>query len=163
MPSWKPQVWLLDPEWGPIWRQNPLKWKLGMYASAFWDLKVAPTWPKAPKCTQNDPKIDDSGIDCLWIMQCQVTFLQWQKNKWTSRNQIVPTSTKKTHTTQRGVGGMRRRPRIFWHKWEDWSRKVNMNAFNFSPGPWNFWPVMSQAVRKPCFSTSIPRGPHSKT
>ena len=47
---------------------------------------------------------------------------------------------------------------IFWHKWEDGSRKVNMNAVSFSPTPWNFWPVMSQAVRKPCFSTSIPRG-----
>ena len=47
---------------------------------------------------------------------------------------------------------------IIWHKWEDRSRKVSMNAFNFSPTPWNFWPVMSQAVRKPCFSTSIPRG-----
>ena len=33
-----------------------------------------------------------------------------------------------------------------------------MNAFSFSPSPWNFWPVMSQAVRKNNFSTSIPRG-----
>ena len=47
---------------------------------------------------------------------------------------------------------------IFRHTWEDESRKVNLNAFIFSPTPWNFCPVMSQAVRKPCFLTSIPRG-----
>ena len=45
-----------------------------------------------------------------------------------------------------------------WHKWEDGSRKVNMNAINFSQTSWNFCPVMNQAVRKPCFSTSIARG-----
>ena len=47
---------------------------------------------------------------------------------------------------------------IFWHKWEARSRKVSMTAVNFSPSPWNFWPVMSQVIRKSCFSTSIPRG-----
>ena len=47
---------------------------------------------------------------------------------------------------------------IFWHTWEDESRKVCMNAFNFRPPPWNFCLVMSQAARKPCFSTLIPRG-----
>ena len=47
---------------------------------------------------------------------------------------------------------------ICWHQWEDESRKSNMSAANFSPTPWNFCLVMSQAVRKPCFSTSIPRG-----
>ena len=46
---------------------------------------------------------------------------------------------------------------IIWHKWEDRSRKVGVNAFNFSSSHWNFWSVMSQAVRKPSFSTSIPR------
>ena len=46
---------------------------------------------------------------------------------------------------------------IFLHKWEDGSRKVNVNAVNFSPTPWNVCPVTSQAIRKPCFSTSIPR------
>merc|ERR1711965_1114707 len=35
------------------------------------------------------------------------------KNKWSNTNQVMPTSTKKTHTTQRGVGGMRRRPGKF--------------------------------------------------
>ena len=47
---------------------------------------------------------------------------------------------------------------IFWHTLEDGSRKVNMNAVNFSPTPWNFWPVMSQAFRKPSCLTSIPMG-----
>ena len=50
--------------------------------------------------------------------------------------------------------------KCIWHIWEDGSRKVN-NAepdLRFFHG--NFWPVMSQAVRKPCFSTSIPRGPN---
>ena len=47
----------------------------------------------------------------------------------------------------------------FWHKWEDWSRKVKiMNAVSFNLTPWTFCPVMRQAVRKPCFPTSIPRG-----
>ena len=32
-----------------------------------------------------------------------------------------------------------------------------MNAVNFSPSLWNFCPVMSQAVWKPCCLTSIPR------
>ena len=44
--------------------------------------------------------------------------------------------------------------------WEDGSRKVNMNEPNLRIYHGNFWPVMSQAVRKPCFSTSIPRGPN---
>ena len=35
------------------------------------------------------------------------------ENKLSNRHQIMPTSTKKTHTTQRGVSGMRRRPRNF--------------------------------------------------
>ena len=47
---------------------------------------------------------------------------------------------------------------FFLHKWEDGSRKVTVNAVNFSPTPWNVSPVISQAVRKPCFSTSIPWG-----
>ena len=47
---------------------------------------------------------------------------------------------------------------IVWHKWEDGSWQVSMTAIDFSPTPWNFCPVMSQAVRKPCFSTSIPLG-----
>ena len=39
-----------------------------------------------------------------------------------------------------------------------WTQKVNMDTVDFSPIPSNFCLVMSQAVRKPCFSTSIPRG-----
>ena len=50
---------------------------------------------------------------------------------------------------------------VFWHKWEDWSRKVSMTAVNLSPIPWIFCPVMRQAVRKPCFSTWIPMGARS--
>ena len=47
---------------------------------------------------------------------------------------------------------------FFRHNWEDGSRKVNMNAVNFSPTPWHCCSFMSQAVRKPCFSASVPRG-----
>ena len=47
-----------------------------------------------------------------------------------------------------------------WHIWEDRSRKVN----NYEPDlrffHGNFWTVISQAVRKPCFSAWIPRGPN---
>ena len=50
--------------------------------------------------------------------------------------------------------------KIISHIWEDGSRKVNNDEsdLNFFHG--NFRPVISQAVRKPCFSTSIPRGPN---
>ena len=37
-----------------------------------------------------------------------------------------------------------------WHIWEDRSQKVNMNEPDLSFFHWNFWPVISQAVRKPC-------------
>ena len=47
---------------------------------------------------------------------------------------------------------------FFRHKWEDGSRTVSMVAFNFSTTPWCLWHVMNQAVRKPCFPISIPRG-----
>ena len=46
-----------------------------------------------------------------------------------------------------------------WHIWEDRSRKVNNDEPDLRFFHGNFWPVISQAVRKPCFSTSIPRGP----
>ena len=36
------------------------------------------------------------------------------KNKLSNRHQIVPTSTRKTHTARRGVGGMRRRLGKLW-------------------------------------------------
>ena len=50
--------------------------------------------------------------------------------------------------------------KIISHIWEDRSRKVNNDepGFRFFYG--NFWPVISQAVRKPCFSAWIPRGPN---
>ena len=48
--------------------------------------------------------------------------------------------------------------KLIWHIWEDGSRKVNVNEPNLRIYHGNVWPVISQAVRKPCFSTSIPRG-----
>ena len=47
-----------------------------------------------------------------------------------------------------------------WHIWEDRSRKVNNDEPDLRFFHGNFWPVISHAVRKPCFSTSIPRGPN---
>ena len=46
------------------------------------------------------------------------------------------------------------------HIWEDGSQKVNNDdpELRFFHG--SFWPVIGHAVRKPCFSTSIPRGPN---
>ena len=52
---------------------------------------------------------------------------------------------------------------LSWHKWDDRSRKVKMNAFNFRPTPWFFWPLTFQAVRKPCFSISFPRALGAKS
>ena len=46
------------------------------------------------------------------------------------------------------------------HIWEDGSRKVNNDEPDLRFVHGNFWPVISQAVWKPCFSTSIPRGPN---
>ena len=46
------------------------------------------------------------------------------------------------------------------HIWEDGSRKVNNDEPDLRFFHGNFRPVISQAVRKPCFSTSIPRGPN---
>ena len=50
--------------------------------------------------------------------------------------------------------------KIISHIWEDGSRKVNNDEPDLRFFHGNFWPVISQAVRKPCFSTSIPRGPN---
>ena len=47
---------------------------------------------------------------------------------------------------------------IIWHIWKDGSRKVNNDEPDMRIYHGNFWPVMSQAVWKPCFLTSIPRG-----
>ena len=49
--------------------------------------------------------------------------------------------------------------KIISHIWEDRSRKVNNDEPNLRFFYGNFWPVISRTVRKPCFSTSIPRGP----
>ena len=45
-----------------------------------------------------------------------------------------------------------------WHVWEDRSRKVNNDEPDLRFFHGNFWPVISHAVRKPCFSAWIPRG-----
>ena len=45
-----------------------------------------------------------------------------------------------------------------WHIWEDRSRKVNNDEPDLRFCHGNFWPVMSQVVRKACFSAWIPRG-----
>ena len=50
--------------------------------------------------------------------------------------------------------------KIISHIWEDRSRKVNNDEPNLRFFHGNFWPVISQAVRKPCFSAWIPRGPN---
>ena len=50
--------------------------------------------------------------------------------------------------------------KIISHIWEDRSRKVNNDQPDFRFFHGNFWPVISQAVRKPCFSAWIPRGPN---
>ena len=48
--------------------------------------------------------------------------------------------------------------KIISHIWEDGSRKVNNDEPDLRFFHGNVRPVISQAVRKPCFSTSIPRG-----
>ena len=50
--------------------------------------------------------------------------------------------------------------KIIWHIWQPRSRKVNNDEPDLRFFYGNFWPVISHAVRKPCFSTSIPRGPN---
>ena len=50
--------------------------------------------------------------------------------------------------------------KIISHKWEDRSRKVNNGEPDLRFVHGNFWPVISRTVRKPCFLTSIPRGPN---
>ena len=48
--------------------------------------------------------------------------------------------------------------KIISHIWEDRSRKVNNDEPDLRFFHGNVWPVISQAIPKPCFSTSIPRG-----
>ena len=50
--------------------------------------------------------------------------------------------------------------KIISHIWEDGSRKVNNDEPDLRFLSRKLVPVISQAVRKPCFSTSIPRGPN---
>ena len=50
--------------------------------------------------------------------------------------------------------------KIISHIWEDASGKVNNDEPDLRFFHGNFWLVISQAVRKPCFSTSIPREPN---
>ena len=50
--------------------------------------------------------------------------------------------------------------KLISHIWEDGSRKVNNDEPDLRFFHGNFWPVISQAVQKPCFSAWIPRGPN---
>ena len=50
--------------------------------------------------------------------------------------------------------------KIISHIWEDAPRKVNNDEPDLRFLYGNFWPVISRTVRKPCFPTSIPRGPN---
>ena len=66
----------------------------------------------APKLTQNEFE-----NQCFWdnfsINYAMLSYISSITNKWSNTNQLMPTSTKKTHSIQRGVGGMRRRPGNF--------------------------------------------------
>ena len=79
---------------------------------------------------------------------CPPLVLQIPVKKWDLENQATPKIQSPLSATLM----------FFWHKWEDESRKVNMNAVNLSPTPWNFCPIMIQALWKSWFLTSIPRG-----
>ena len=48
--------------------------------------------------------------------------------------------------------------KIISHIWEDAPQKVNNDEPDLRFFHGNFWPVISQAVRKPCFLAWIPRG-----
>ena len=67
----------------------------------------------ASKLTQNE-----SQNQCFWdsfsmnyAILSDISSIR--KSKCSNTTQIMPTSTKKTHSTQRGVGGMRRKPGKF--------------------------------------------------
>ena len=49
---------------------------------------------------------------------------------------------------------------IYIYMWEDRSQKDHNDKPNLRFFHGNFWPVISQDVRKPRFSISIPRGPN---
>ena len=49
--------------------------------------------------------------------------------------------------------------KIISHIWEDAPRKVNNDEPDLRFFHGHFWPVIFRTVWKPCFSTSIPRGP----
>ena len=112
---------LLDcwvPNGVPIWSWNPLRWKLGMHTLTFEISRWSQDGPRLPNSLKMTPKLTQnvSQNQCFWhsfsmnyAMLSDISSIR--KNKWSNTNQIMPTSTKKIHTTQRRVGGMRRRPR----------------------------------------------------
>ena len=83
-----------------------------------------------------------------WFWKCPLLVLQILTKQWVWKTEQLPTSKSPLSAIHK----------IVWHIWEDGSRKVNVNEPNLRIYHGNFWPVMSQAVRKPCFSISIPRG-----
>ena len=117
IPTWKPPVWFLVSEWGPHLELKSSKLEAWNAHANLWDPKVVPRWPQVPKLTQNGSKLTRKMTQnqCFWdsfstnyAMPNGISSIR--NNEWSNTNQIVPTGTKKTHTTQRGVGGTRRRP-----------------------------------------------------
>ena len=124
IPTWKPPVWFLGSEWGPHLELKSSKMEAWSAHTNIWDPKVVPRWPQAPKITQHGSQtyskcVPISQNQCFWesfSMNYAITnyISSIRRNKWSNTNQIVPTSTKKAHTTPRGVGGMRRKPGNFF-------------------------------------------------
>ena len=107
-----------------FWAKNSLQWKLGMHMLTFEIPRWSQDGPRLPNSLKMAPKLiqNVSQNQCFlgsysmnYAMLSDISSIR--KNKWSNTNQIMPTSTKKTHTTQRGVGGMRRRP----GKFQGWS------------------------------------------
>ena len=120
IPTWRPPVWFLGSERGPIGSQNPwiyeTKWKLGMHTLTFEIPRWSRDGPRLPNSLKMAPKLTQNMFRDSFSMNYAMLSgnSSMAKNKWSNTNQVMPTSTKKTHTTQRGVGGMRRRPGKFW-------------------------------------------------
>ena len=92
-------------------------------------------------------------FDIFWMVGCN--FQNEPDQKSDPGNWFVSRSGKKlTNFKSHQLAILK----IIWHIWEDGSQKVNMNEPNLRFFHGNFWPVISQAVRKPCFSAWIPRG-----
>ena len=97
------------------------------------------------------------GIKCRGLNSCMSSF--WLDTNRSGKNKVTHhvlnfynniwfwkrADPGKTLTLQTSLTG---HFHVFWYKWEASSRKVSVKAFNFSPTPWNLWPVMSQAVPK---------------